>query len=236
MRGLLLLGLVFGQSVSAGLPVQDIRPVARPAELVLKTPIIAPKPRPPATELVGLFNRKNKRVKQRGDSVCGKRDIIGKPVEKISNGACGISDPVRITNVAGIELINGAVVNCDTALALHDWLEDAAKPALKRKGGGLVSVRVAASYACRTRNSRKGAKLSEHAKGNAIDISSFTLENGTTLTVLNNWRRGEAKAFKAMHKKACGTFSTVLGPNADKYHQDHFHFDVAKYRSGAYCR
>jgi hypothetical protein len=38
------------------------------------------------------------------------------------------------------------------------------------------------------------------------------------------------------HKTACGPFGTVLGPNADRYHQDHFHFDTARYRSGSYCR
>jgi hypothetical protein len=39
-----------------------------------------------------------------------------------------------------------------------------------------------------------------------------------------------------MHKSACGPFGTVLGPDADKYHKDHFHFDVAKHGNGAYCR
>jgi len=28
----------------------------------------------------------------------------------------------------------------------------------------------------------------------------------------------------------------VLGPEAARYHQDHFHFDTARYRSGSYCR
>ncbi|MEM9755898.1 MAG: extensin family protein, partial [Pseudomonadota bacterium] len=25
-------------------------------------------------------------------------------------------------------------------------------------------------------------------------------------------------------------------PESDRFHQDHFHFDVADYRSGPYCR
>jgi hypothetical protein len=28
----------------------------------------------------------------------------------------------------------------------------------------------------------------------------------------------------------------VLGPNANSFHRDHFHFDTARYRSGSYCR
>jgi hypothetical protein len=39
-----------------------------------------------------------------------------------------------------------------------------------------------------------------------------------------------------MHKAACGPFGTVLGPNSNRFHQDHFHFDTARYRSGSYCR
>jgi hypothetical protein len=27
-----------------------------------------------------------------------------------------------------------------------------------------------------------------------------------------------------------------LGPDADRYHQDHFHLDTASHRSGPYCR
>lgn len=225
-----LIGLPAFAEVSADIERPKLRPDFIPVTMTVPVPVVRP------IEVAGLFNRKNKRVKQRGNSVCGERDIIGVPVDRISFGSCGIKDPVRLTNVAGVSLSNGAIVNCDTALALRKWLDKSAKPALKRKGGGLISVRVAASYACRTRNSRAGAKLSEHAKGNAIDISSFTLKNGTSLSVLKNWRSGESKAFKKMHKGACGTFGTVLGPNADKYHQDHFHFDVARHRNGAYCR
>ena len=34
------------------------------------------------------------------------------------------------------------------------------------------------SYSCRTRNHRVGAKLSEHAFGNALDVMGFRLEDG----------------------------------------------------------
>jgi hypothetical protein len=143
---------------------------------------------------------------------------------------------VRVTSVGGVQLSNAAIVDCKTAKALSKWVEKAAKPALKRKGGGLKTVHVVASYACRTRNSQKGAKLSEHALGHAVDIAGFTLHSGQKLTVLNDWNGKHSKAMRSMHKKACGTFGTVLGPKADRYHLDHFHFDTARYRSGAYCR
>ncbi len=57
------------------------------------------------------------------------------------------------------------------------------------------------------------------------------------MTVLNGWRnRVQGPMLKAMHAKACGTFGTVLGPHADRHHQDHFHLDVATHGYGPYCR
>jgi hypothetical protein len=39
-----------------------------------------------------------------------------------------------------------------------------------------------------------------------------------------------------MHRAACGTFGTTLGPGSDGMHEDHFHYDTARHRNGAYCR
>lgn len=172
-------------------------------------------------------------------SVCGDRSIRGKEISPIAGklSGCGVSNPVRITEVDGVKLSVPANVNCNTAKALKKWVSSSVIPAVGRRGGGVASLRVAAHYSCRTRNSRPGAKISEHGKGNAIDISEIILSNGERLTVLNGWRdRSQGKILKRVHKEACGTFGTVLGPNADRYHQDHFHFDVARHRGGAYCR
>lgn len=38
-----------------------------------------------------------------------------------------------------------------------------------------------------------------------------------------------------IYEKACKSFGTTLGPNADAAHRNHFHFDM-KYRRGGYCR
>jgi hypothetical protein len=100
----------------------------------------------------------------------------------------------------------------------------------------LVAIQVASHYACRSRNGQRGARLSEHAKGNAIDISAFLLADGTRLTVLEDWDGQNSRLMRRLHASACGPFGTVLGPNADRHHQDHFHFDVADYRSGSYCQ
>jgi len=191
-----------------------------------------PKKRPKTLgEILGISKKAFNAAK-----LCKNKEIVGEVVAPISRGNCGIAEPVRVTEIAGIKLINGATINCTTANAVHDWLTNSVKKELRRKQGGLVAVKVAASYSCRTRNHKKGARLSEHSFGNAIDISEFHLAKGAVLTVQNDWRGENSKVMRQMHRDACGPFGTVLGPNADRYHQDHFHFDVAKRRSGAYCR
>ena len=46
----------------------------------------------------------------------------------------------------------------------------------------------------------------------------------------------EARFLRQLHKGACGTFGTVLGPEANEAHRDHFHFDLAHRRNSAYCQ
>lgn len=185
-------------------------------------------------DLFGGGNRKS-----RNGSVCGVRAIRGTPMNDIGNpgGGCGVDDPVRVTEVSGVRLSTPATIDCTTAKALNTWVSKGLKPAMKRKGGGIAELKVAAHYACRTRNNRPGGRLSEHARGHAVDISGVRLKDGTHVTVLNHWSgKKYGNALKSAHKAACGPFGTVLGPNADRYHRDHFHFDTARYRSGPYCR
>jgi hypothetical protein len=37
------------------------------------------------------------------------------------------------------------------------------------------------------------------------------------------------------HEGACGTFSTVLGPEANEAHRNHLHLDLAPRRRNAFC-
>lgn len=171
-------------------------------------------------------------------SVCGSPEIIGTRIDPIDGpGACGIADPVRISRVGGVEMSAHARVDCTTARAFLRWIKQGAKPAVGSRGGGIAQMRVMASYACRSRNSRPGARLSEHALGHAIDVGGVTLKNGEIISVLDDWGQGsKGQILREMHSSACGPFGTVLGPQSDRYHQDHFHFDTARYRSGPYCR
>lgn len=165
-----------------------------------------------------------------GDIVAVKRDAIRGP------GACGVANAYSVTEVSGVSLSQAATINLKTANALNSWVRRTAIPAIGNRGGGLSKLIVVAHYSCRTRNSRPGAKLSEHAKGNAIDIAGFVLKDGSRISVLTGWGSRDGRILRRMHSGACGTFGTVLGPDSDRFHRDHFHFDIANHRGGAYCR
>lgn len=234
MRGLALL-LIWASAAAAGAPEQSLRPPLHAAETQIASVSVRPVLRP--ADLAQ--NAMSKRRAERRGSVCGERAIQGEVVGLIPGriAGCGIENAVQITSVSGIVLSQPALMTCPTAEALRRWVDKSAKPAFRSKGGGLSGLRVAAHYACRTRNSQRGARISEHGKGRAIDISGFVLRDGSTVTVLEGWTaRGSRRALRKVHKGACGPFGTVLGPESDRFHRNHFHFDTARYRSGPYCR
>lgn len=231
------------------LPV--LRPKARPEAWASAAPqaeapvteVAAANP-PPAAQrerrgglFGGLFQRRERgeqseRNEPADGFVCGDRAIRGEELARITAKVqgCGIEEPVRVTQVDGVRLTTPATIDCATASALKDWINAGVRPAFGRQE--VVELRVAASYICRTRNNRPGAKISEHGRGKAIDISGFILSDGRELTVSGNYNRQMRQAYRA----ACGIFGTTLGPGSDGYHEDHLHFDTAQHRNGAYCR
>jgi hypothetical protein len=45
----------------------------------------------------------------------------------------------------------------------------------------------------------------------------------------------EAAFLRQLHRGACATFGTVLGPDANEAHRNHFHFDLAHRKRSAFC-
>ena len=153
---------------------------------------------------------------------------------------CEVRNAWEIRSLGNVAFSQPATVNCSMADPLNDWLENTVQPAAQRSfGEAVVGVDVAASYSCRPRNNKRGAKMSEHGYGNAIDIAAFTLESGRKVTVLDGWsgRSDESRFLKQVHDAACDDFHTVLGPKADRHHRNHFHLDLQNRRNGSrYCR
>jgi hypothetical protein len=228
---------------------RSLRPVARPKALTTRLAGLRAVSNAPGLDLSGQEpdnevdlaaipppTRKEERKKRRdkaskAGSVCGVSAIKGEEMARISSkvNGCGVEDPVRVTSIAGVRLSQSATIDCSIAKALNSWVDEVAQPAFD---GKLVELQVAAHYICRSRNNVRGAKISEHGKGRAIDISAFILSNGTVLTVAKNYN----KLLRRIYKAGCGYFKTTLGPGSDGYHEDHFHFDTSARKGGAYCR
>lgn len=170
--------------------------------------------------------------------LCGRPSIRGEVIAPVRGaGGCGIDAPVRVTQVSGLTLSRPARMDCPTAAALDDWVRNGVIPTIGRRGGGPIALRVAGGYSCRTRNHQPGARMSEHSLGHAIDIAGIGTADGGGLSVADDWGKGtEGRMLRALWRAACGPFGTVLGPDSDRYHQDHLHFDTARDRSGSYCR
>ena len=91
-------------------------------------------------------------------------------------------------------------------------------------------------FACRPRNSRKGASLSAHAFGSAVDISAFHPVKGAPAIIVRDYaepkrpsqpqevRRNFLHAvFRRLRRDADLTYA--VGPDFNAAHRDHFHLD-----------
>lgn len=151
-----------------------------------------------------------------------------------ANG-CGIDDPVRLLAVmtrdgARVAIAPPAMMRCTTAEAIAHWVREDVAPIAATLGAPLGGIANFASYECRGRNRIVGAQISEHGKGNALDIRALTLTNGKTY----EWTDvAVAKAARErLRASACARFTTVLGPASDGFHEGHVHIDLAERRSG----
>ncbi|WP_199260832.1 extensin-like domain-containing protein [Paracoccus binzhouensis] len=160
------------------------------------------------------------------------------PVTDPRQRDCGIDRPILLrAPLPGIEIPGGALMRCDTARHLALWLRDFVRPAaaLLPDQPRLAALEPGSTYQCRATVGNDGAKLSEHAFGNAFDIAAFRFEDGTRIAVAPRKDSGDwSEAFqRAVRGTACLHFTTVLGPGANAAHDDHLHLDI-KQRNGGW--
>jgi hypothetical protein len=146
---------------------------------------------------------------------------------------CGVVEGVKLQR-STLVLSRPTVVTCDLAYAIarfeFEILQPLAEELFKKE---VKRVDHVGSYNCRgLRNNR--ARLSQHAKGRAIDIIGVELTDGTRIRVETDWadKGPKGQFLRRATRSACSLFSVVLGPNADRDHRDHLHLDVGPQR---YC-
>ena len=102
------------------------------------------------------------------------------PVE--GPGVCGISYPFKVAAFANgsVGLTRSATLACPMIPTIDAWLKEIVQPAAAaRISARRVAEVRSGSYSCRSRNNQRGAKLSEHAFGNAVDVMAFRLRGRT---------------------------------------------------------
>ena len=220
--------------------------------------------------------------------------VSGRPLRPIEDPeGCVVPAVYAIVSLGSdraVTLTPEAELTCAMTDRLDRFVEQVVEPAARDiLGSELTGLGIAGSYVCRPRNGEPGAEPSEHGRANAVDIASFVLADGRTVTVADDWtlappgepEGGETPAetvpgssdeppepaatdaeatdteatdpeasdaetpadaepaadaeassaerfLRAVHAAACGPFTTVIGPDGDAYHRDHFHFDLQK--------
>jgi len=149
-------------------------------------------------------------------------------------GGCGGEDLVRLEAVVlpdhrQVAVKPAAVLRCRMASAVADWVRSDVAPLAKSLGTAVTDLDNFDAFECRSRNRIAGAKLSEHGRGNALDIRSFKFANGRTVALTD--RNVPRDLREAVLHSACARFSTVLGPGSDGYHEDHIHLDLMERRN-----
>ncbi len=148
-------------------------------------------------------------------------------------GACGIFYPFKVSALAGgtVGLNSRGTLACPIIPNIDAWLYEVVQPAASLYFGTAVAEVKSGSYSCRPRNNRGGAKLSEHAFGNALDVMGFRFADGREVTIVAGWRGApeEQEFLREVFVGACSYFTTVLGPGADVFHYNHFHLDLARH-------
>ncbi|WP_235528260.1 extensin-like domain-containing protein [Sphingomonas sp. Leaf231] len=149
---------------------------------------------------------------------------------------CGYDDAVRLTR-GGARATAFAPADlgiaCPVAAAVVMWEWDVLAPAARRHfGARVVQVDHFGSYSCRRLYGRDAGAWSEHATADAIDIAGFRLSDGTRISVARDWPATGDDAAKAAFLRevrdgACRLFATVLSPDYNAAHRDHFHLDQA---------
>lgn len=130
-------------------------------------------------------------------------------------------------------------VTCSMAAGFELWLSHGLQPAARSLlSSEIASIEHLGAYSCRRIGAGETGRWSEHATGNAIDIAAFVLTDGRRVSVLQDWNDAgnEATFLRRARDEACRTFGTVLSPDYNTAHRDHFHLDQAPRGYSGACR
>lgn len=145
---------------------------------------------------------------------------------------CPLSNTLRIQG-GEVALSSSFLASCPLAVAYalfeHHSLQPVAQATL---GQRVARIDHLGSFACRNMYNRSEGRLSQHATANALDIAGFRLANGERIDLLRDWNDSGAKGrfLRSVQQAACEHFNTVLGPEYNAAHRNHFHLDMGMWQ------
>jgi hypothetical protein len=162
--------------------------------------------------------------------------------DEVKAGSCSVQNPVRLRSVKTkdntIMLPDTPLLNCQFALQFTKWLRESGGPIISAQmDAPLRKISTGPGFECRGRNGDASAKISEHGYGNAVDITTFHMQDGQVLSIEGpaNISTASNAVLDGLRASACGYFTTVLGPGSNAAHATHFHFDMGAHgKSGNY--
>lgn len=228
-RGVPALALALLAAGLAAAATETPAPPRRPAELAPAPTIPLPPTRP------DRFSAPVSEAEDRETApACARLLASGHVVASVAEaiigpGGCGIAAPVTLEAIVladgrHVALEPRALMRCELAEAIADWVREDIAPLAEKAGAGLATILGSNGYQCRGRNGVAGATLSEHGKGGAYDLRGVVLRDGRTLAVE---RQDDAlDVMESLRGGACARFPTVLGPGSDGFHETHAHVDL----------
>lgn len=160
--------------------------------------------------------------------------------DKYFGAGCSTVGTVQLSALAGddrrpLGVSNLGPVACPLADTFAAWARYGVDRAARQMlGSPLARIETMGSYNCR--NVAGSGRRSAHATANAIDIGAFVLADGRRISVKQAWSGGsrqEREFLRVIHSSACKRFGTVLGPEYNEAHRDHFHLESG---GKSYCR
>jgi hypothetical protein len=198
-----------------------------------------------AHEIAALSDRQCLRVLRRG----------AVPFEASARAQLGVAQPIFVTGPIGGVSVRASgrrvireLMDCRLAVALLRWSR------LLRALGVREVIHLSTYRPPSEREAERDPVQSRHAGGMAIDAGSFVLDDGTVLSVLDDFhgrlrrpvcgpdaRVPRNTAARLLRTIACdaarrGLFHVVLTPNFNVPHRNHLHLEVARNTSWLFVR
>jgi hypothetical protein len=219
-------------------PLPSARPadLTAPPDMVRGPPLPPPRPADLAQPPPHSPPPENPEASAQCDKLVAAGTIVGERRPAIVDSSeCAIDAPILVEAVIlkegrRVALAPPALLNCALAGALAEWLREEGTEILEEGRGPVKRMVLGGGYQCRRRNGAETGKISEHARGNALDLIGVEWVRGDKMTFTDP--AIDLALATNLQFSLCGRFSTVLGPGSDAFHESHVHIDLEQRASG----